>query len=273
MRLRAVLLSAILLALTPFATAYAQRGGDDRWEQLGRQTVGLGVDRDVIKISDSEDFYRNRAFRQLRFRAEGNDVNMMSLTLVYLNGHREELRIGKMIRRDGELVVDLPGERSFLRAIEMQYSANPSISFGSGGLKLQQATVTVYGERARRGPPPDRFVGRGWELLGTQTVGFRVERDAVRINQSEDWYRNRRFRTIHFVADGNDVHMMNVRVVYMNGWGEDYRVDRLIKDGSDLPLDLRGDRSFIKVVEMTYRARPNFDGKAIVKIYGEPVRR
>lgn len=114
---------------------------------------------------------------------------------------------------------------------------------------------------------------RGWELLGEQRVGFRVDRDVIRINQSEDWYRTRRYRTIHFIADGNDIHMMSIRLVYLNGFAEDFRVDRLIRDGDDMPIDLRGERSFIRQIEMVYRARPDFRGQAVIKVYGEPGRR
>jgi hypothetical protein len=69
---------------------------------------------------------------------------------------------------------------------------------------------------------------REWILLGEQTVGFKVDRDVVRIGQSEDWYRDRAFRRLHLVPEGNDVHLISVRLVYFNGFGEDYRVDTLI---------------------------------------------
>ena len=119
----------------------------------------------------------------------------------------------------------------------------------------------------------DRRFDRDWLLLGEKEVGFRVDRDEVVIGQSEDWYRTRSFRTLHFLAEGNDVHMMSVRLVYFNGYGEDLRLDRLIRRGEDLPLDLRGERSYLRRVEMVYRARPDFGGRAIIKVYGEPALR
>ena len=36
--------------------------------------------------------------------------------------------------------------------------------------------------------------------LGEKDVGFGVDRDVIRIGQGEDWYRDRRFRTLHFIA-------------------------------------------------------------------------
>ena len=66
--------------------------------------------------------------------------------------------------------------------------------------------------------------------------------------------------------------MMSIRLVYFNGFGEDFRVDQLIRQGDDLPIDLRGERSFIQRIEMVYRSRPNFRGQAVIKVYGEPAR-
>jgi hypothetical protein len=40
-------------------------------------------------------------------------------------------------------------------------------------------------------------------LLGEKSVGFRVDRDTINIGQSEDWYRNRSFRSLRFHADRN----------------------------------------------------------------------
>src|SRR5262245_46911915 len=107
---------------------------------------------------------------------------------------------------------------------------------------------------------------RDWVLLGERTVSFRVERDVVNVNQTEDWFRNRSFRTLYIVAGRNDVFMSSIRVVYLNGYSEDFRVDRLIRDGEQLPIDLRGERSYIRQVEMIYRSRPNFRGEAVVRV-------
>jgi hypothetical protein len=129
----------------------------------------------------------------------------------------------------------------------------------------------------RRDRDGDRDGGRrdraDWVLLGEKTVGFRIDRDVIRINQSEDWYRERAFRRIHLIAERNDIHLMSVRLVYMNGFSEDFPVDRLIRDGQDQTVDLRGDRRYLQQIELTYRSRPNFEGRAVMKVYGEPSRR
>jgi hypothetical protein len=404
MRTRLLLVSLLLAIMAHAGPANAQRGPADAWELLGEKTVGLGVDRDSIVVNQSEEWFRNRAFRTLRFAAERNDVHLISIRVTYMNGYGEDIRVDQVIRRDGELVVDLRGERSFLRQIDMRYRSNLGLSIGGGGIRLEQAVIRVYGERMERRPgppagpppgfagppggggweeldtrrfnrsdfrvvlsagrgegrigqiklrstgesvdvrsiqirfrngetqsvpmsarlepgqettpidldgrqrsvesvtvnleprrrpgqaelhllatrragggadqpPPDRYGERGWVALGEKVVGFGVDRDVINIGQSEEWFRNRAFRSLHLVAERNDVHMMNLRIVYLNGVAEDLRVDRLIRAGTDLAVDLRGDRSYIARVEMTYRSRPNFRGQAVVRVYGEPAGR
>jgi len=56
--------------------AQAQRDRDDDLVLLGQKTVGFLVDRDIIKINQSEDWFRNRAFRSLHFAAERNDLQI-----------------------------------------------------------------------------------------------------------------------------------------------------------------------------------------------------
>jgi hypothetical protein len=109
-------------------------------------------------------------------------------------------------------------------------------------------------------------------LLGEKQVGFRVDRDAVAINHPADWYRDRAFRRLHLMAERADIHLMSVRLVYMNGFYEDFAVDRLIREGREEQIDLRGERKYLQRIEMVYRSRPSFEGRAIMKVYGEPAR-
>lgn len=404
---------AVVLALA--GPAHAQR---DAWELLGQERVGLGQDRDVINLGHSEEFYRNKAYRRLRFAVEGGEVRMRAVRLVYLNGHSEDIDVGRTLRGGEQFDLDLRGERSYLQRIEMSYSGRPTISFSGGGISLGQASVRVYGENARwRGGPPappappyggqashggpveprggwievgrERFdrlnpsavidLGRDagrlgqirlrndgesitvrevevqfrngsvqrtridqelrsgeetrridlegerrsirqialvleprrrpgtavvtvlgterpgredgggnpggghaggypggvqpdWVPLGEQSVGFGVDRDVIRVDQSADWHRNRSFGRLHFVIENNDVHFQRVEVTYVNGYTETFPIDQNVRAGTDVPIDLRGGRSFISAIAMTYRSRPGFGGRAVVKVFGEPGR-
>jgi hypothetical protein len=404
MRLKTLVLGLVLALLVPFASANAQRGLPprpvvaDTWELLGEQTVAFGVDNDSIKVNQDEEWFRNRAFRALRFVAERNDVFMISIRIVYINGHTEDIQVDKLIRRGSQLAVDLRGERSFLKQIDMRYRGNFGISFGGGGIRVDQAVVKVYGERVQRRPEPlaevpvidrsgwseidtkrfdtsstrvvfssrrgdgrfgqirlkavsepvrirdvqirfrngetqtvpidsrleggdetrvidlageqrfldtvtvnleprrrpgtielqliglrrsgpeapgggDIYGGRGWVLLGEQTVGFNVDRDVINVGQPEEWFRERRFRRLHLIAQRNDVYMRSVRITYLNGYVEDITIDRLVAAGTDTAIELGGERSYIRQIEMVYRSRPNYRGQATMKVYGEPMRR
>jgi hypothetical protein len=397
MRLRFLVLCLLALSgLALLPSAHAQRGpGYDPWEFLGQKTGGFGQDGDSILINQNEDWHRDRAYRKLRFTAEGNDVELTGLRLIYINGYAENVPIERRIPRGQSLIVDLPGERSYLRQIDMRYRSGIGIQFGSGGIRFAQGSITVHGERAvrprepdrlptgarwseidtqtydRRGdrvefrsdrgdgrfgqirlravrdradirnalvrfrngevqnirvdqrleegeetraldlegdlraidrvvvnleprrrpgrsemallgvaregrPGPgggDRYAQRGWTFLGEQTVGFQNDRDEIEVRQDDNWFRDRRFNRLHVIAEGNDVYMNSVRIFYRNGYSEDFRFDRMIPAGSDLPLDLRGDRSYIKTIVMNYRSRPSFSGRATMKVYGESFRR
>ena len=251
-----VALCLMLLALP----AQAQRHDD--LVLLGEKTVGFGVDRDAINIGKSEDWFRDRAFGKLFFAAERNDLHMVSIRLVYLNGFAEDIRVGQQIRAGRQLAVDLRGEKSFLRRIEMVYRSRPSFR--------GQAVIKVFGEPVRRKrPAPDR----SWLLLGEKSVGFVVDRDVINISRSESWFKDRAFGKLHFVAENNDVHMLGIKLVYFNGHTESFKVDQLIRAGGQLPVDLRGERSFLRRIEMSYRSRPSFRGQAVIKVFGEPAKR
>ena len=384
MNFKVVALGLALALSAAVPVAEAQRGGGPgNWELLGQQTVGFGVDRDVINIGQNEEWFREKRYRSLRFVAERNDIRMMSLRLVYLNGHSEELNVDRQIPQGGQINVDLRGERSYLKQIEMIYRSRPSFKGqaiikvygelagrpgpghgGPGGwhvadtkrvnrqsnqtilrgelgervgqirLRALDESLTIQSVHIRfvRGPvqsvrldqrleaneqtrpidlegdlrriesvavdleprrrpgqvrlqlltserpggvggapgrPGSPWEARGWQFLGEQTVGFVTDRDVINVNQNEEWFRSRSFRRLHFIAERNEVHMISIRLVYMNGYAQEIRVDRLIPAGADLPVDLGGGRSFIRQIEMTYRSKPSFGGQAVIKVYGE----
>ncbi len=396
MNLKALALGLVLAVASSVPADAQRRGGPaaSNWELLGEEKVGFGADRDVIRLSHDENFYRNKSYRRLRFVAQGGEVKMRSIRLVYLNGHVEDLPFNQTLRPGQDLDIDLRGERSYLRQIEMFYKSKFGISIGGGGIQVKQASIQVLGENVRGGGRPDpepprlttppgwqvlasegvnlrddrvvikvgrregrigrlrlqvggealrisdlevrfgnrdvqrirvnqqvgdgattgvldldgdtRFIdtvtvnleprrgrratqlvllgserpglpagggGRdqaGWIPLGEVSVGFRVDREVIRVGQSEDWFRNRAFDKLHFVAENRDVDIMRVTVTYLNGFTEEYPVGRVVRAGGDLVLDLRGSRSYIREIELLHRKNSGGRGPAIVKVYGEP---
>jgi hypothetical protein len=261
-RIFAALAGALVLMGTLATDASAQRRDRDRdWVLLGEKEVGFAVDRDVIRIGQSEDWYRNRAFRTLYFVAERNDVHMMSLRLVYFNDFSEDFRIDQLIRQGDNLPIDLRGERSFIRRIEMVYRARPNYR--------GEAIIKVYGEVGRGRPGPGPGAGRDrdldWEELGCKQVSlFGKDRDSVRIGRREG-----RFKAIRLHVRGADVEMLNLRVIYSNGQPDDLEVRHFIRAGERTrPLDLQGWERSIDRVDMVYRTVPNFKGLAQVCVEG-----
>ncbi len=103
-----------------------------------------------------------------------------------------------------------------------------------------------------------------WVQLGCQQVGFRTDRDVVRVGRREG-----RFSAIRLVVRDNAVEMLDLKVVYANGAPDDIPVRSVIRPGDRTrPLDLRGWERSIDRVEMVYRAVPNFRGRATVCVEG-----
>jgi hypothetical protein len=98
-----------------------------------------------------------------------------------------------------------------------------------------------------------------WVDLGCKEVDFlRADRDVLMVGRREG-----RFKAIRLEARGNDVEMLDLKVVYASGDPDDIQVRSFIKQGSKTrPLDLRGRQRAIHRIEMVYRKPLNFRGKA-----------
>ena len=252
---------ALLLALM-VAPSEAQRGpGGDRWVPLGSKSVGFLVDRDVLQISHNEDWFRKEGpFRTLRFTAEGNDIHINSIRVVYLNGFAENFNVDKLLRARQSITLDLRGERSFLRQIEFVYRSR--LSFKG------QATLRVDAEAVRRGPPgPGPGPGPKVELLGSQKIGFATDRDVLRVGRREG-----RFSRVALRALDNDIEIMDMKIFYggRKGPPDDVKFRGILRAGQRTqPIDLRGKEArVIERIEFVYRARPNFRGAATLEVYG-----
>jgi hypothetical protein len=103
--------------------------------------------------------------------------------------------------------------------------------------------------------------GDRWVQLGCQQVSFiGRDRDSIDVGRREG-----RFKAIRLAARGNDVEMLDLKIVYANGEPDDIQVRSLIRAGRETrPLDLRGGDRAIRRIDMVYRSRPNFRGQATV---------
>jgi hypothetical protein len=251
------LTSIIALLMTALiSTAQAQWQRD--WIPIGQRYVGFNADRDVISVVQSDDFYRERPLRAFVFLVDRNDIEINEIRLTYQNGFTEDFRIGQIIRGGGQFELDLRGERSYIKEIEMRYRSNPD--------SRRQAIVSVYGIPARRfdrdrpgfGSGPGAgpgFAGPGgprppeWVELGCQSVNLTRDRDEIRVGR-----RDGRFRAIRLAVRDADIEIQILRVVYLNGRPDDLPVQSMIRAGDrSRPLDLQGTDRGIDRIEMVYR--------------------
>jgi hypothetical protein len=146
-----------------------------------------------------------------------------------------------------------------------------SLLTGLGIAAVAAAATLVTSDLAsaqfRPGPPPGRPVDRPgtWALLGTQKVGFHVDRDVVRAGRQDG-----RFRAIKLRVRGNDIEMLDLKVVYGNGDVQDFPVRQFIRQGGETrAIDLKGNTRFIREVQLVYKSRPSFKGQATVEVWGQ----
>jgi hypothetical protein len=263
----AALAVALALAGALSAAAVAQRwdkDGGDRgdWILLGEKSVKFKIDNDVIVVNHSEDWYKTRGFRRLHLVAENNDIHLMSLRLVYMNGSDENFPVDLTIHEGQDQPIDLHGERKYLQRIEFVYRSRPSFE--------GRAVMKVYGEPSPFGGPPGPLPpisgpppggGDEWSELGCQRVAlFGVDHDSIDVGRREG-----RFKAIRLHVKGADIQILDLKVVYGNGEPDHIPVRSLIRRGDRTrPLDLRGRERFIRRIDMTYLTIPNFKGQATV---------
>lgn len=262
-RVGAALAGAAMLMGSLATDVAAQRRGDDRgrgdWIPLGEKVVSFRGDRDVIEIGQSEDWFRTRAFRTLHFKAERNDIFMMRIRLVYMNGFGEDFPVNRMIPQGTELPLDLRGDRSFLQRIEMFYRSRPDFR--------GEAVMKVFGEPARRGrPEPGPGPGpAGWVELGCKEVSlFGRDKDSIEVGREEG-----RFKAIRLHVRGTDIEMRRLTVIYGRGEPDDLPTRHFIRAGDRTPpIDLKGFERSIRRIDMVYRSVPNLRRQAKVCVEG-----
>jgi hypothetical protein len=256
--------SILLISAIAASSAYAQRrdenrGGDGDWERLGCEDVGRRTDKDEIKVGR-----REGRFSAIRLEAKGNDVSILDLKVIYDRGDPDDIRVRSEIQEGSQTrPLDLRGRDRAIDRIEI-VSKRDFKGRGRG-----KAQVCVYGLKAkdeRRGDDrrDDRRSDGRWEELGCQSVGLLGDRDTIKVGRREG-----RFKAIRLNVSGNDVHILDLKVIYTNGDPDDIQVRSEIRQGGETrPYDLRGRERAIDRVELIYRAKPNFKGKARVCVSG-----
>ena len=240
-------IALFLTALMPVASPSWAQG----WVTLGCRDVNFALDRDVVNVGR-----RDGRFNAIRLRVTGNDVRMLDLKVIYANGVPDNIPVRAVIRA-GETSgpLDLRGRDRAIDRIQMIYASRPNFR--------GRAQVCVDGRAVVAGgptPPP----ASNWVTLGCRDVNWAVDRDVIRVDR-----RDGRFTAIRLRVAGNDVRMLDLKVIYGNGAPDDLPVKAVIRAGGQSgPLDLKGRDRAIDRIQMIYEARRNFRGRAQVCVDG-----
>ncbi len=268
---------ALVLALTPNlpspiagafgSTPAAAQRVEGNWELLGEAQVAFRRDNDIIPVARDEEFYRNKAYRRLRLVIDGGDVQLRNVRVVYLNGVIEDFAVARTLSEGAEFLIDLKGERSYLKQVELTQRGKLNLSFGPRGLKIGTPTVRVFGENVRGFAPPPRVAeGRrsaSWETLADGRFDRRDDRVVLAVGRREG-----RFGQIALKHSGDPIVVRELRIRFGNGDVQEAAIDRRLRDGDQTePIDLQGDRRFIEQVTVILDPRRS-SGSARLTLLG-----
>ena len=264
-----------------FATAEAQQGSDN-WVLIGTKSVDLRAGNETIELKNSRG-----TFRAVRIRNTGDDILINKARVVYSdNSFHVEDRTINLLSGERSRPIDQRNTGKFVDAVSITYGASPK-----GGTSTIQVWGLVADPRLARSATPTSAAATttqpvvttpttpaptaatpgvpsasagGDVLFGTQSVGFGVDRDVIRVGAEIGKFDKIRLRVLD-----NDIFLNELKVIYSNGEPDVLAVNADIKQNTRTNyLTLKGDR-FIKEIQLNYRSRPNFKGQAHVEVLGQ----
>ncbi|MBX9864259.1 MAG: DUF2541 domain-containing protein [Hyphomicrobium sp.] len=249
----------------PRETSTQATAPDPNDVMFGYQSVGFGIDRDVIKIG--RDIGK---FNRIRLRVLGSDVHVNALKVSFEDGSSQQFDIDADIKENTHsnwLPID--GNR-FIRDIELTYRAHPG--------NHTKARVEVTGEYARDWlglHGEGRSFHQGWVLLGAQTAGFTgFDRDIISVGENEGGFSRLRIEALD-----RAITLKEIRVRFAGGPDEVFEISERVDPGKAYgPIELKAGNLSIKSIEAHYRSRFDLgkglksalDGRpAVVQIWGQ----
>ncbi len=122
--------------------------------------------------------------------------------------------------------------------------------------------VAVAGAAHAQNRDRENRIQAGWEHLGCMNIGRRAGSDVLELNK-----RDGRFSALSLRAIGNDVELIDLKVVYGNGRPDDIRVRSNLSEGDRTrPLELEGRQRFIDRIELTSKINRRGDGTGAASI-------
>lgn len=137
------------------------------------------------------------------------------------------------------------------------------------GALLAISALTFRPADAKRRPPPQpapapaQWDSRGWQLLGEQQVGGKVDRDTIRVGRHEG-----RFTKLTLVVSDSDLELLDFTIHFVDRTRYEPKVAHYFKEGQRTRvLDLPPSEQLISHIDLKYRNLPG-GGRARVQVWG-----
>lgn len=228
------------------------------WKELASATPRRGASDVVVDIGRKQG-----SLARWIIWNEGRPVRIERVDVRYGNGQVETIRINQSLDT-GEQTdrLSVIGETRFIDSLRIHFADGRGRGVGP---------FVVFGtDRPGRGRgPAERDPRHSWELLGEGQVSFRAERISIRVAHDEAWYSTRGFDRLHLISARGTIQLNEIRLVYINGYTETVRVDQVLEMGAAQVINLPGRRSYIKEIQVDYRARRRGGETGVLQVYGE----
>ena len=219
------------------------------WNEVGHIDVSFRGDR------ERQDVRLGGPVEQLQFKAEGSDIFCRSVRATFGNGRDREIFRGPLRRGDTRMI-DLPGERRYLRGLSFQCASERR---GDASIRVV-ADVGRYRDDWRRNPDFDRMWARtfnwgsdmmnDWQYLGSEEFRGRGDNET----RFAGW-GGRRIDAVALKPQGADARCARVVATFRNGRAQPLDVNRgdVLREGQYYKLDLPGDRRNLEALSMQCR--------------------
>lgn len=110
---------------------------------------------------------------------------------------------------------------------------------------------------------PKNFAGR-WELLGSRTVNFGLDRDEIMVTANEGF-----FTALKFKVERSALNLHRMVVHFGDGSTQDVELRNNLKAGQESRIiDLEGNRRVITKVVFVYDTKNKKKARAVIELWG-----
>jgi hypothetical protein len=271
--LRKLVLAASTIALAGAAANTVPAAAAEKLIVIASENVDLAGSGVAIDVSKARGAYRG-----IRLRSKNGTVGFTRVQVIYADGsvHTEDrpfsLTGGERSRPIGD-----GGSDRFIDRINITNESGKGqivldvlgIQTGNGSrmARPRAATGEIAGTDTSLKPDasaPGTVKDGNDVMFGYQNVGFALDRDIIKVGGEAGKFDRIRLRVL-----GNDIHIVSLKVVYIDSSSEDLAIDAEVKANKKTQwLELKNE-NFIREIQMVYRSSPSLKGQARVEVTGQ----